>query len=256
VSGPDGNYYVPQEGAIVGDIKAGGAGGYSGVGMTYPASGAAWSPYNAGGNSDYDYVSGCFCAGGAAGARGNGPSGACATGPVSVVPPVNSGAGGGTQTGCPSGLVAGTSAGADGGVVIEYSTGPQPSPSASPLPTASPLPSTLTVSLVWPANNGYLSAQSNGKVSASSTTPASWTATFAGGKWSLKSSFNKYLSVDNTGKVTASATAVTSAQQFDLSIASANQWTLKSSAHGTYLDSTSTGVVSATANAAAYWVRS
>ncbi|QHN71204.1 Fascin-like incomplete domain protein [Mollivirus kamchatka] len=254
-TGPEGGYYLPREGAAIGDIKGGSAGGYSSMDAIYPASAAGWSPLYSGGNSDYDYVSGCFCAGGAAGGNGNGPSGACAGG--SATPLANSGAGGATQTACLGNIVPGSAAGAAGAVFIEYSTGPQPSPSSSPMVSPSPLPATLTVNLKSATSNGYLSVQSNGKVSASSTAAASWTANaLANGKWSLKSSFNKYLTIDSTGKVTASATAVTSAQQFDLTIAPADQWTLKSATYGTYLDSTTLGVVSATTNSGAKWTRS
>jgi hypothetical protein len=119
-SGPEGNYHVPLEGAIVGEIKAGSAGGYAGADSTYPYSGANWSPAHSGGRSNYDYSTGCYCAGGAAGARSDGPAGACWLNNEFVEPRFNSGAGGATKTACPNNVTPGTAAGSDGFVTVEY----------------------------------------------------------------------------------------------------------------------------------------
>ncbi|WBR14751.1 Fascin-like domain-containing protein [Pandoravirus kuranda] len=181
----------PTEGAMVGDVKAGGAGaGYGfigGVTGTPYTDGADWSsPGRHWSGAHGSYNTACYAWGGAAGFNGNGGPAHSGTTPLNPAP--NSGAGGGSALTCTTldkfGL---DDAGASGGAIIEYDLPYGPSPSATPsntptppptpppsatpsiTPSPSSIPSSLTFGLVWPPTGKYLSCAWGGAVSAVAT---------------------------------------------------------------------------------------
>lgn len=181
----------PTEGAMVDDVKAGGAGAgfgfIGGVTGTPYTKGADWSsPGRYWSGAQGSYTTACYAWGGAAGFNGNG--GPAHDGITPLNPAPNSGAGGGSASTCTTVQKFGADdAGASGGAIIEYDLpyGPSPSPtpsispSASPSPSASatpsitPSPSSIpalsTFGLVWPPTGKYLSCAWGGAVSASAT---------------------------------------------------------------------------------------
>ncbi|AVK75293.1 Fascin-like incomplete domain containing protein [Pandoravirus quercus] len=277
--GVDNNPVGPStEGAMVDDVKAGGAGaGYGFVGGDFTAPfvrGANWtSPGRSwvGGNG-YS-IDGCFAWGGAAGLNGNGGPGQIST---PTYPAANSGSGGGSAILCIGGDLAGKhsadSPGASGGVIIEYdhpaapsatptrspSRSPTPSvtPSLSPTPSAQPLSQLIT--LVSPISGKQLTPQEDGSVASlwvGASYKEKWTAArLASGKYTFRGFNGKYLGANPGGWVRAEATSVGSWEEWDVIINAGNQWTLKS-VHGTYMGTTVAGVIYLNDNASLYWTK-
>ncbi|AGO84535.1 Fascin-like incomplete domain containing protein [Pandoravirus salinus] len=268
----------PTEGAIVGDVKAGGAGpGFGHV------NGDPWQPFRDGAGwtspgrtwqGGKGTISGincrCFTWGGAAGFNGDGGYGYRALHGVQP-PAANSGSGGGSGSSCPpDGANTKFAPGADGGVIIEYNhpIGPTPSitPTHSPTPSRTPSPSstpsaqpwTQLVTLVSPISGRQLTPQEDGSVASlwvGATYKEKWTvARLSNGKYTFRGFNNRYLGADPGGWVRADATAVGSWEQWEVLINNGNQWTLKST-HGTYMGTTSGGVVYLNNNAALYWTK-
>ncbi|AGO83608.1 Fascin-like protein [Pandoravirus salinus] len=200
--GVDNNHMgLPTEGALVDDVKAGGAGagyGYTDDDAETPyTKGADWtSPGRHWSGAQGSTSWGCSAWGGAAGFNGNGGPGHDEG--AGLFPAPNSGAGGGSALTCTWVQKTGTDdAGASGGAIIEYDLpyGPSPSPTPTPSPTPSITPSrsptpSMTPSptsipayssfgLVWPPTGKYLSCASGGQITADATVYGAgevWTA--------------------------------------------------------------------------------
>ncbi|WBR14752.1 Fascin-like domain-containing protein [Pandoravirus kuranda] len=291
------NASAPAEGALVGDVKAGGAGaghGFALGNVNDPfVNGAGWTAAErafAGGVGDNAQY-GCRAWGGAAGFGGVGGSGRghsriCAT------PPPNSGAGGGSAYVCPPAKQYADSRGADGGVIIEYDYPVAPSPSATPSPTPSRTPSrspsptatrtaspsrtptpsvtpsssrsptpqrfVQTVTLVSPISGKQLTPQEDGSVASlwyGASYKEKWTVNrLASGKYTFRGFNDRYLGANPGGWVRAEATAVGPWEQWDVIINAGDQWTLKS-VHGTYMGTTTAGVIYLNNDASLYWTK-
>nr|UMO79995.1 Fascin-like incomplete domain containing protein [Pandoravirus aubagnensis] len=284
------NASAPAEGALVGDVKAGGAGAGHGFALNNVndsfVDGASWTGtdrVSAGGAGIRD--DGCRAWGGAAGfggagGRGRGHSRICAT------PLPNSGAGGGSAYVCAPTKQYADSRGADGGIVIEYEypIAPTPSssrtPSSTPSPTASrsatpsrtptssatpsisrsptPQPFTQTVTLVSPISGKQLTPQEDGSVASlwyGASYKEKWTVTrLTNGKYTLRGFNGRYLGADPGGWVRAEATSVGSWEQWDILINAGDLWTLKS-VHGTYMGTTAAGVIYLNGDSTLYWTK-
>nr|UMO78474.1 Fascin-like incomplete domain containing protein [Pandoravirus belohorizontensis] len=176
----------PTEGAMVGDVKAGGAGaGYGFVGGDFVQPfnrGAGWtSPGRAWSGGSGHLTVACYGWGGAAGFNGNGGNAVFTS---ATRPAPNSGSGAGSCITCTNGFVyeEGDATGAAGGVLIEYDHPVAPSPSTTPTPsvtpTRSPTPSrtpsmtptpsmqpfSQLVTLVSPISGKQLTPQEDGSV--------------------------------------------------------------------------------------------
>jgi hypothetical protein len=263
----------PREGALVGDVKAGGAGsgrGYVGGFINNPyVVGAAWTlpgrnwQGGLGSREGIDLQTYCYTWGGAAGFNGAGGNGR-SIGRQYASPAPNSGAGGGSAYVCnldkPYSV---DSAGASGGATIEYDhpIGPSPSPTRTPSVTPSPSsqPPTQWVNLVSPISGKQLTAQDDGSVASLWTNPTNkerWLATrLANGKYTFKSFTHQYLSAHSGGWCRADTTSVGTQEQWEIIMNPGNQWTFKS-VHGTYMGTTAAGVVYLNSNADLYWVKS
>jgi hypothetical protein len=269
------DYNQPQQGQLVGDIKAGGAGG--GANFTYGTTtdlyldGADWTVGNrqfTGGQGSLDLY--CISWGGAAGYNGNGASGATIITNANAAP--NSGAGGGTALMCSPTRHMQDGAGGSGGVIIEYNhpVGPTPSatrtpapsrtPSTTPSPSSQPLSQLIT--LVSSISGKHLTPADDGStVQSLWTVPTykeKWTATrLANGKYAFKGFNGRYLtafSASPDGYVECQATSIGSDQQWTVIIGPSNLWTLKS-AYNTYLGATTGGVVYLNNNADLVWTK-
>ncbi|AVK74969.1 Fascin-like incomplete domain containing protein [Pandoravirus quercus] len=270
----------PSQGAIVGDVKAGGAGsgfGHVGGDPDQPfIHGAGWTSPGRNWAGGQGTVSGiymdCFTWGGAAGFNGNGGYG-YRTAEGRQPPPANSGSGGGSGRSCPPiGANALNAPGADGGVIIEYnhpvgptpSNTPAPSPSSSPTrtPSSTPTPSAQPlwqlVTLVSPISGKQLTPQEDGSVASlwvGASYKEMWVVSrLSNGKYTFKGFNNRYLGADPGGWVRAEAASVGPWEQWDVLINAGNQWTLKST-HGTYMGTTAAGVIYLNNNAALYWTK-
>ncbi|AGO85019.1 Fascin-like incomplete domain containing protein [Pandoravirus salinus] len=271
----------PTEGAMVGDVKAGGAGaGYGSVDGDFGQPfnwGAGWtSPGRSWGGGSGHLTVACYGWGGAAGFNGNGGNAVYTS---ATRPAPNSGSGSGSAITCTNGFVyqAGDVSGAAGGAVIEYdhpaapspSTTPTPSitpsrsptpsrtPSISPTPSAQPLSQLVT--LVSPISGKQLTPQDDGSVASlwvGATYKEKWiVARLSNGKYTFRGFNDRYLGANPGGWVRADATVVGSWEQWEVLINAGNQWTLKS-AHGTYMGTTAAGVVYLNNNADLYWTKS
>ncbi|AVK75339.1 Fascin-like protein [Pandoravirus quercus] len=229
------------QGAMIGDIKAGGAGaGFSFVNgdVTKPfARGASWtSPGRQweGGTATYSLP--CYTWGGAAGFNGNGGNGYVTS---YQVPAANSGSGGGTAYVCPPDRYNIDSPGAAGGVLVDYTH-----------------PFSPTVILKSSVSNKYLTAHSYGGVSANAAVAQGWErwvgVRLDDGRYAFRSWQNKYLKVNPTGSVEATAAAASDWEKFTVVYFSPTTWSLKSH-HGTYLVAAADGFVNAVANPGHYW---
>ncbi|BCU03865.1 fascin-like protein [Pandoravirus japonicus] len=271
-----------RQGEMVGDIKAGGAG--AGSAFLEPSvpyvDGAAWtSPGHnqAPGRGVNDYLVGCASHGGAAGFGGASGNGKTFDSPCWTTPP-NTGAGGGSSYVCGGAIrYHADSAGSSGGAIIEYdydvAPSPSPTPSRSPTrtpspsPTRSPSPSPTPSSQPWsqwvtfvsPITGKQLTAQDDGSVASlwyGASPKEKWTvARLSNGKYTIKSYANRYLGADPGGWVRADATSVGAWEQWNILIGPDNQWTFKST-HGTYMGTTTVGVVYLNSNADLYWTKS
>nr|UMO78410.1 Fascin-like incomplete domain [Pandoravirus belohorizontensis] len=273
----------PPQGALVGDVKAGGAGsGYGHVdgdaNQPY-LNGAGWTSPDRNWDGGKGTVSGvygpCFSWGGAAGFNGDGGYGYRYG--TRQYPPANSGSGGGSGTSCPPGGANGINGpGADGGVIIEYnhpvgptpSTTPTPSRTPSSTPTRSPTPSvspsptpqplSQLVTLVSPISGRQLTPQEDGSVKSlwyGASYKEKWTVSrLSNGKYTFRGFNGRYLGANPGGWVRADATSVGAWEQWDVLISAGNQWTLKS-VHGTYMGTTVAGVIYLNDNAALYWTK-
>ncbi|AVK77404.1 Fascin-like incomplete domain containing protein [Pandoravirus macleodensis] len=285
-SADDNRARPPSEGAMIGDVKAGGSGaGYAfanGTVMQPYVRGASWtSPERSwlGGNSSVTAV--CFGWGGAAGYNGDGGS---MQGPVPQPPPPNSGSGAGSATVCDIGVTYvqpyakyySDMAGAAGGIVIAFDHPMLPTPSVSPTPsllpsrspsrsptpsvTASPTPQPFTqlITLVSPISGKQLTPQDDGSVKSlwyGASYKEKWTvARLSNGKYTLRGFNGRYLGANPGGWVRADATAVGSWEQWDILINAGNQWTLKS-VHGTYMGTTVAGVIYLNGDSTLYWTK-
>ncbi|AGO85333.1 Fascin-like incomplete domain containing protein [Pandoravirus salinus] len=272
----------PPQGALVGDVKAGGAGsgyGHAGGDSAQPhLNGAGWTSPGRSWGGGAGLANGinwpCYSWGGAAGFNGNGGNGYRYG---RQYPPANSGSGGGSGTSCPPGGANGQNApGADGGVIIEYnhpvgptpSTTPTPSrtPSSTPTrsptpsvtPTTSPQPLSQLITLVSPISGRNLTPQEDGSVKSlwvGTSYKEKWTAArLSNGKYTFRGFNGRYLGANPGGWVRADATAANSWEQWDVLINNGNQWTLKST-HGTYMGTTAAGVVYLNGDSTLYWTK-
>ncbi|QBZ81519.1 Fascin-like incomplete domain containing protein [Pandoravirus celtis] len=276
---------APAQGAIVGDVKAGGAGagyGHANGNLSSPfLNGASWTSPGRhwdGGKGVAFYgrlLSWCYAWGGAAGFNGN--AGEVNSAGTVYPPPANSGSGGSSAVSCGSGSAGSNSAaGAAGGVIIEYnhpvgptpsssvtpsrtpSTTPTRSPTSSVTPTPSAQPLSQLVTLVSPISGKQLTPQEDGSVASlwvGASYKEKWTvARLSNGKYTFRGFNGKYLGANPGGWVRAEATTVGSWEQWDVLINAGNQWTLKS-VHGTYMGTTVAGVVYLNDNASLYWTK-
>nr|UDO47158.1 fascin-like domain motif-containing [Pandoravirus massiliensis] len=273
----------PTEGAMVGDVKAGGAGaGYGFVdgNVLNPISrGADWnSPGRSWGGGHGSATSACFAWGGAAGLNGDG---GWRQDYIPRYPPANSGSGGGSAMVCNSGTSYAAkyyddASGASGGIIIDYdhpiaptpSTTPSPSRTPSSTPTRSPTPSitpsptaqplSQLVTLVSPISGKQLTPQEDGSVKSlwyGASYKEKWTvARLPNGKYTFRGFNNRYLGANPGGWVRAEAASVGSWEQWDVLINAGNRWTLKS-VHGTYMGTTVAGVIYLNNDASLYWTK-
>nr|UMO80423.1 Fascin-like incomplete domain containing protein [Pandoravirus aubagnensis] len=273
----------PPQGALVGDIKAGGAGtGYgrlNGDAQTPFLNGAGWTSPGRNWGGGLGTVSGsnggCFSFGGAAGFNGEGGYGYRYS--TREYPPANSGSGGGSGNVCPPiGANGQNGPGADGGIIIEYNhpVGPTPSnlptpsrtpsstptrsPSPSITPSLSPQPLSQLVTLVSPISGKQLTPQDDGSVASlwyGASYKEKWTvARLSSGKYTFRGFNGRYLGANPGGWVRADATSVGSWEQWDVIINAGNRWTLKS-VHGTYMGTTVAGVIYLNGDSTLYWTK-
>ncbi|BCU03916.1 fascin-like protein [Pandoravirus japonicus] len=242
---------LPTEGAMIGDIKAGGAGAGFGFfngdlhdpvlhGAPWTSPGQHWDGGWGYAYQDPDYGFG-FARGGAAGFGGVG--GGSQTEDQIREPPANSGSGGGSRvTYADQGYQKFYSAaGASGGATLDY---------------ALRMPPVLTFKSS--ASNKYLTAHSYSGVSANATVAQTWEKWFAiplaDGKYAFRSWQAKYLKANPTNSVEATATVVSTWEQFtpvDVNHALA-RWAFKTH-HGTYLSAAPDGFVFCGTDPAHYW---
>ncbi|WBR14864.1 Fascin-like domain-containing protein [Pandoravirus kuranda] len=273
----------PTEGAMVGDVKAGGAGAGYGFVDGNPLNpftrGADWnSPGRSWSSGHGSATTACFAWGGAAGFNGDG---GWRQDHLGRYPPANSGSGGGSGMTCNSGTSYAAkyyddASGASGGVIIEYDHPIAPTPSAtatpsrtpSATPTRSPTPSitpsptaqplSQLVTLVSPISGRQLTPQEDGSVKSlwyGASYKEKWTvARLANGKYTFRGFNGRYLGANPGGWVRADATSVGSWEQWDVIINAGNQWTLKS-VHGTYMGTTSAGVIYLNSDSTLYWTK-
>jgi hypothetical protein len=278
-------YDPAQEGALVGDIKAGGSGTgadyYQGFDTSPHRQGANWtvgSRHFLGGQGQI-MPGGLVSWGGAAGYNGNGGGGNVDAPSFSAL--ANSGAGGGTAYVLYPYKYGTDGSGGSGGAIIEYShsVAPSPSPtptrtptpSATPTPTRTPSPSPtpssqpLTQTGVWfisPVNDKNLTPQDDGSVRSLWYDPSyhsKWTvARLSNGKYTLKSTNkNCYLTghaASPDGYVRCESTTPGTNGQWTILIGPDDQWTFKS-VHGTYMGTTAGGVIYLNQNSGLYWTK-
>nr|UDO47928.1 fascin-like domain [Pandoravirus massiliensis] len=270
----------PTEGAMVGDVKAGGAGaGYGFVGGDFGQpfnGGAAWtSPGRSWSGGSGWLTSACYGWGGAAGFNGNGGNAVYTS---ATRPAPNSGSGAGSAITCTNGFVyqGGDLTGAAGAVIIEYDHPVAPSPSTTPTPSVTPSrsptpsrtpsvsptpsmqPFSQLVTLVSPISGKQLTPQEDGSVASlwyGASYKEKWTvARLSSGKYTFKGFNNRYLGADPGGWVRADATSVGPWEQWDVIINPGSQWTLKS-VHGTYMGTTVAGVIYLNSDSSLYWTK-
>ncbi|AVK74552.1 Fascin-like incomplete domain containing protein [Pandoravirus quercus] len=285
------NASAPAEGAMVGDVKAGGAGAGHGFVLNNInnsfVDGAGWTVVGrtfAGGAGIRDE---CRAWGGAAGFGGVGGSGRGHS-RICASPPPNSGAGGGSAYVCVPTKQYADSRGADGGVIIEYeypvapspsstasrtpsrtpspsatrsitpSSTPAPSKSPSNTPSPTPQPIVQLITLVSPISGKQLTPQEDGSVASlwyGASYKEKWQVVrTTTGKYVFRGFNGRYLGANPGGWVRAEATTYGSWEQWDVLINAGNQWTLKS-VHGTYMGTTTAGVVYLNDNASLYWTK-
>lgn len=242
----------PTEGAMVGDVKAGGAGagfGFVDGNLENPIlHGAPWSStpgWNWDGGWGYTTWSPSdgfgFARGGAAGFFG--PGGQAQTDYVTQDPPYNSGSGGGSRLAYPGMRyhIHYNAPGADGGAIVEY---------------ALRMPPVLTFKSS--ASNKYLTAHSYSGVSANATVAQTWEKWFAvplaDGKYAFRSWQGKYLKANPTKSVEATATAIGTWEQFTpVNVYhTLARWAFQTH-HGTYLSAAPDGFVLCGTDPAHYW---
>ncbi|AGO82983.1 Fascin-like protein [Pandoravirus dulcis] len=230
------------EGALVGDVKAGGAG--AGYGYRYNVdsqpftAGAPWtSPgrqWLGGPGTHVEF--GCTGWGGAAGFNGNGGNDQDG---VTVPPPFASGSGGGSAHVCRSGRAFQDSRGAGGGVLIEYTH-----------------PMSPVVALRSSTNGKYLTAHSYSGVSANAATVQAWERWAAvrldDGKYAFRSWQNKYLKANPTDSIEASAAVASTWEQFEVVLKGTDRWSLKNH-YGKYVVAAADGFVLSTTDANHFW---
>ncbi|ATE82255.1 Fascin-like incomplete domain containing protein [Pandoravirus salinus] len=268
----------PAQGAMAGDVKAGGAGAGYGFEMGDVFApftrGADWvSPGRSWPGGHGDATTACSAWGGAAGYNGHGGWRQAST---PQYPPANSGSGAGSATVCVFDLRPNKyyedMAGAAGGVIMAYDHPVGPTPSASPSRSASPSPSrtpsvsptpsaqpwSQLVTLVSPISGRQLTPQDDGSVKSlwvGASYKEKWTvARLPNGKYTFRAFNGRYLGANPGGWTRADATAVGSWEQWDVLINDGNRWTLKS-IHGTYMGTTAAGVVYLNSNADLYWTK-
>jgi hypothetical protein len=275
----------PGEGALVGDIKAGGAGagaGYQPGVTTVPyRNGADWtvgSRHFTGGMGSM--TTACISWGGAAGYGGNGGHGSSG-GLSNPVPAANSGAGGGSAYVCAPTKYNEDAAGASGGVIVEYNhpvaPSPSPTPSRSPTPSVTPTPTRtpsvtpspssqpLTQTGVWfisSVNDKNLTPQDDGSVRSLWYDPSyhsKWTvARLSNGKYTFKSTYKNCFLTGHAsspdGYVRCESSSPGTLGQWTILIGPDNQWTFKS-VHGTYMGTTAAGVLYLNQNSGLYWTK-
>ncbi|AVK76577.1 Fascin-like protein [Pandoravirus neocaledonia] len=229
------------QGSMIGDIKAGGAGAGAAFvdgDVTKPfVAGASWtSPGRQWDGGDGSYTTACYTWGGAAGFNGKGGNGRLGG---ALVPPANSGSGGGSAYVCPPSKYNGDSEGAAGGVLVDYTH-----------------PFSPTVVLKSSVSGKYLTAHSYSGVSANAVAAQAWERwvgiRFDDGRYAFRSWQNKYLKVNPTGSVEATAAVASDWEKFTVTYLSATNWLLKSY-HGTYLVAAADGFVYAAADTGPYW---
>ncbi|WBR14561.1 Fascin-like domain-containing protein [Pandoravirus kuranda] len=241
----------PQEGAMVGDIKAGGAGsghGFIGGNTSNPIlRGASWTSPGRhwdgdGGRTKIDSFFGLMHSyGGAAGFNGNGGPPNADIGGAVREPPANSGSGGASAVVVPKfySWLYSHSPGAAGGAIIEYT---QLIPS--------------TVAFQSSVSGKYLTAHSYSGVSANATVAQAWerwtAIRLANGKYAFRSWQGKYLKANPTYSAEATATVVNDWEQFDAIYLGSLRWTLKTH-HDTYLAAAADGFVYCSNDATHYW---
>jgi hypothetical protein len=262
-----------QEGALIADIKAGGAGAgasfINGNVSTPFIHGAGWTVgtrHFEGGVGDQSIA--CFSWGGAAGYNGIGGPGS--RGGAQTPPPANSGSGGGTAYICPPYKYSEDASGAAGGVIIEYNHPMLPTPSVtptrSPTPSITPSPSSqpLTQTGVWfisPINVKNLTPQDDGSVASLWYEPSykeKWTvARLANGKYTFRGFNGCYLTAHAAspdGYVRCESTTPGTNGQWTVLIGPENNWTFKS-VHNTYMGTTFAGVIYLNQNSGLYWTK-
>ncbi|AVK74553.1 Fascin-like protein [Pandoravirus quercus] len=252
---------LSAEGAMIDDVKAGGAGaGYGfidGVPQWPYTKGADWhSPGRnwTGGQGGYSVA--CAFWGGAAGFNGNGGPGQYAAAPEAAPP--NSGSGGGSATACATTpeKIGEDGAGASGGAIIEYdlpygpSPSPTPSPSATPSITPSPssIPAVSTFGLVWPPTGKYLSCAWGGAVSASATAYGAgevWYAERAAdGTYLVQcNDINRYLTAQGDGTFTADQIVPIATNFYSIERTLGGLWIVKGTYYGKYIHANAAGDV-------------
>lgn len=268
---------LPTEGAMIDDVKAGGAG--AGYGFTDDdaetpyTKGADWtSPGRHWSGAQGSSTFGCSTWGGAAGFNGDG--GPAHNAGIGLFPAPNSGSGGGSALSCTSTQKSGTDdAGASGGAIIEYdlpygpspsatpsvtpSSSPTPSPSVTPTISASPtsIPSYSTFALVWPPTGKYLSCTSGGQVSARATVYGggeAWTASRAQGEvYILNCPMYGYLTAHEDGTFIAEQILYTVFNSYTITRMTNGMWVIKTY-YGQYMQSNAAGDVFAGAQPAGW----
>ncbi|AVK77411.1 Fascin-like protein [Pandoravirus macleodensis] len=232
---------APKEGAIVGDIKAGGAGaggGYAYNTLSMPFTvGAGWtSPGRQWAGGQGQLAIPCYGSGGAAGFNGNGGDSQTA---MPKAPPANSGSGGGSAYLCYPTRLYSDSDGAAGGVLVEYTH-----------------PVSPVVALKSSVSGKYLTAHSYSGVSASAASVQAWERWTAirldNGKYVFRSWQNKYLRANPTDSVDAGATAASTWEQFEAIDKGADRWSLKNH-YGKYVVAAADGFVYSDVNADHVW---
>nr|UMO79996.1 Fascin-like protein [Pandoravirus aubagnensis] len=260
------------EGAMVDDIKAGGAGaGYGFIdGMVqWPyTKGADWSlPVGrnwTGGQGSYSTT--CAFWGGAAGFNGDG--GPPQYGAAPEAAPPNSGSGGGSAMVCTTPEKIGDDgAGAWGGAIIEYDLpyGPSPSPTPSPsntpsiTPSPSSIPAASNIGLVWPSTGKYLSCAWGGAVTASATTYGTnevWEVyRVADRVYHIRCyAFTRFLTAQGDGTFTADQIVNIATNEYSIDRTSNGMWIIKGNYYGKYLSANAAGDVFASTEPAA-WIK-
>ncbi|AVK75304.1 Fascin-like protein [Pandoravirus quercus] len=225
----------PPQGAMIGDIKAGGAGaGHGGstfiVGANWTSPGRSWT-----GGSGTTTVA-CASWGGAAGLGGNGGAGQTR---FEQRPGANSGAGGGSAYVCPPYRYYSDSPGGAGGVLIEYTH-----------------PVAPIVALRSSVSGKYLTAHSYGGVSANAVTAQAWerwaSIRLDNGKYVFRSWQDKFLKANPTDSVEASSTTASTWEQFEAIDKGLGRWSLKNH-YGKYVVAAADGFVLSTTDADHYW---
>lgn len=232
---------APKEGAMIGDVKAGGAGAgggyaYNTLSMTFTV-GAGWtSPGRQWAGGQGQLVIPCYGSGGAAGFNGNGGDSQTA---VPKAPLANSGSGGGSAHLCYPTRLYSDSNGAAGGVLVEYTH-----------------PVSPVVAFKSSVSGKYLTAHSYSGVSAAATAVQAWERWTAirldNGKYVFRSWQNKHLRANPTDSVDAGAAVADTWEQFEAIDKGGDRWSLKNH-YGKYVVAAADGFVYSDVNADHVW---